>query len=117
MTDEAAGEGQAILKRSENMLRKMKSFCKEKLGYLARVRDLRGTFDIIQDFLGFEMTTCGSRVKVGKVLNTIFSDFYLPMSRTTPENLISLFQSYDAVIGVIVEGYKCQLSNVHFRLF
>lgn len=58
-----------------------------------------GTFDIIQDILGFETTTCDSGAKIGKAVNTTFIDFYHPMYRISPKILYAYFKETMQSLG------------------
>lgn len=58
-----------------------------------------GTFSIVKELLGFEITKCDSGADVGKALNTTFVEFYHPMYRVSPKLLYAYFKETMKTLG------------------
>ncbi|WP_144513390.1 hypothetical protein [Bacillus sp. FJAT-22090] len=60
-----------------------------------------GTFSIVQELLGFEITTCDSGARVGRYNDMLFVEMYHPMYRISPKVFYAYFKE-----TMIALGYK-----------
>lgn len=58
-----------------------------------------GTFSIIQEILGFEVTECDSGANIGKYEDRIFIDFNHPMYRISPKLFYAYFKETMQTLG------------------
>lgn len=58
-----------------------------------------GTFQIVQEILGFDYKPCASGANIGQALGTKFLDFYHPMYRISPKLLYAYFKETMVSLG------------------